>query len=133
MAAEALGPFGLHSADHAPPETVGLHQFGSDHPLRHRLGEGRTVADQEPRAVGPAILPCRAIAHAEVAEQSGEHRLMHPVRVSGLGALAHAELAGDLTQLAEQVLPLTNAQVVQVLAAAQLAKLVVAQLVLLSA
>ncbi len=58
---------------------------------------------------------------------------MDVVGVPGLGRAANAEIAGDLAQLAEQVLPLADAEVVEVLGAAQLAELVRRALPLLGA
>ena len=71
--------------------------------------------------------------HAEVAEHAAQHALVHTVGVAGISAAAHTQLTGHLAQLAEQVLPLADAQVVQVLVAAQPPELVARQRLLLLA
>ena len=59
-----------------------------------------------------------------------EDRLVHVVGVTGLGAGPDAEVAHGPAELAEQVLPLAHAEVVQELGATQLAELVRRQLAL---
>ena len=151
MPAEALGPLGLDRGDGAGPQPVRLHQFGGHHPARQLLGDRRLAGDRELRPVRaavlagvatvlsaaghrfggrPAALATGRVAHPDLRQQARQQRLVHPVGVAGLVAVAHADLTRHLAQLAVQVLPLAHAEVVEVLGPAELAELARAELLL---
>ncbi len=109
VGAEALGPLRLHRRDAACPHPAGLHQLGRHHPPGWLLRQHRPRCDDERRAAGAAELPRVAISEAEVRQQPGEHRLVDVVGMAGARTSANTEVAGDLAELAEQVLPLAHA------------------------
>ena len=123
MAADPLGPFGLHARRDATPQPVRLDQLGRHHPPRWRLGERRAGHDRELRAVSTAELTALPIAHPEMREQAGEQRLMHEIGMPCLGSGPDAEATGHLPELAEEVLPLTHPEVVEKFGPAQFAEL----------
>ena len=140
--AGALGPFRLDAGRRARPQPIRLDQLRRHDPSWELLGECGTAGDSKCRAVGAPVVARGAIAHAQVRQQPRHQRLVDaigmagPHRTRGRGGLARmgrevdAERADDLAQLAVQVLPLAHSQVVQELAAAQLAELARAQLLL---
>ncbi|CAB4823577.1 unannotated protein [freshwater metagenome] len=86
--------------------------------------------------MGTLVLAGGAVTCTEVTEQTREHRLVYAVGVAlrhASAGMADTQLAGDLAQLAEQIVPLAHAQVVEVFATAQLAELAAVQRLLLFA
>ncbi len=124
VGADPLRPLRLHRRHATGPHPTGLHQLGSHHPPWRSPRQHRAGGDDEGRATCAAKLSQVAVAEAEVRQQSGEHRLVDVVGMAGARTTAHTEVSGDSAELAEQILPLTHPQVVEVLGPAQLAKLV---------
>ena len=125
VGADALGPLRLDRGDPPGPQPVRLDELGRHHPPRRRLGQHRAGGDRERRAARAAVLAAVAVAHARCATAARRA----PTGGRGPGAPppspgTHAEVGGDRAQLAEQVLPLPHAEVVEVLGPAQLAELV---------
>ncbi len=78
----ALGPPRVDLRDPAGVELVGLDQLGGHHPRRRTSREHRTGRDHEPRLARTDELACLPIAHPDVREQAGEHRLVDVVGVA---------------------------------------------------
>ena len=109
------------------PQAAGLDQLGHHHPARLTLDP----AARPEREAGPAraqiVAPGR-VPQPEVREQSGQDRLVDALGL-GVGVVdPDADLLGRLADLADQVLPLADAQVVQELAFGLLAELADRQL-----
>ena len=124
VAAEPLGPLGLHAGGDPAPQPVRLDQLGRHHPSRRLLRQRGPGRDRELGASahrgtrGSCRRACRG-ARASPASSAWCTR-------SGWPASAPARIrsrAGHLAQLAVQVLPLADPQVVEVLGPAQLAEL----------
>ena len=120
VAAEPLGPQRVDRGVLARVEPRGLDQLGRHHQVGLRLEQPRAGEDREPRAAGAEVVAAVAVAQADVREQAGEQRLVDPVLVRPLalgGGVSRPEpdLLGHLTQLRLEVLPLPDAQVVEVL------------------
>ena len=123
MARRLLGPLRLDRRRHPRPQPVRLDDLGGHHPLWKLLGDRRPTHDRELRPSCPSVLERQPVTHPDLGEQPRQQRLMHTIRVAGLGSRPHTDTPGDPAQLAVQVLPLTHAQIVQELVATQLAEL----------
>ncbi len=79
--------------------------------------------EDEPRVARAEVVARVALAQPDVRQQAGQQRGVHPGGVGRLVGLDDAEIARDAAQLADEVLPLADAQVVQELVAAHPAEL----------
>ena len=130
-----LGPLGLHARRQCGPTA------GSSRPARRPSPTSACLRDStEPRPI-TNFEPCAPLYSRPLLSAVPSRMPRWESRPASsawctrsgcarLAAGADAQLAGDLAELAEQVLPLAHPQVVEVLAAAQLAELVAAQLLL---
>src|SRR3954447_6861949 len=98
--------------------------LGRHDPCRRPAGEGRAGEDLEARVAGALVLAALLVLDADVRQQAGQHRDVHLLGLGGVLVGLAAALARGGAQLADEVLPLAHAQVVQVLLAAALAELV---------
>ena len=119
MPTELLGPFRLDRRDASGVQAVGLDQLGRHHPLRRPLGQHRAGSDHEASVAGTHEVAGASIAHTDVREQPGEHRPVDVIgpRVGFRGP--QPELAGDASELAVEIDPFANTQVVDVLTPAE--------------
>ena len=127
---QRLDPLGPDGGRLPPPQARGLDQLGRHHPLGRLPGQRRPGEDGEPGAARAQVLAGVALLEADVAEQPGQQGGVDAVGVGvGLGPVElDAEVAGDGAELAVEVLPLADPQVVEELGPAQLAELVRGQL-----
>ena len=122
VARDPLDGIGVDPGADAAEQPAGLHQVGDDDPARWTFRQHRTGRQHEPRVAGALILrwirsSCArlpvALAQPDVRQQPGQQSGVHARRRSGFSGLPDAEVAGDAAQLARQVLPLPDPQVVQ--------------------
>src|SRR5690606_32134611 len=106
------------------PEPARLHELSSHHPAWVYLEQCGSRYDAEPGAPGAEVLAVLDVSNADVGEQPGEHGSMDLLRRGRLAVADHLHRAGDLAELALEVLPLAHPQVVEELGAAQFAELV---------
>ena len=130
---ERLDPRRLDLRGGAPPQPVGLHELGDHHPRRLPAREHGAVLDREARAAGALVLAAAHVVQPDVRQQARQQRDMDLLGLRRLLVERDADAARGLAQLARKILPLANAQVVQVLRPAALAELVARQLALLLA
>ena len=136
---QLLDLLGVDPGDGAGEQPAGLDQLGGDHPARRLLRQRRAGRDHEPGVAGAEVLPARPAGlavrpfagsglQADVRQQPGQQRGGDALLVGLGGGLAerHAQPAGGAAQLAVQVLPLADAQVVQELPLHRAAELVAA-------
>ena len=156
VAGQLLGPLGLDRRYLAGPQARGLHELTGHDERRRPPFQPRAREDREPRAAGAEVLPragplalapppstsagraCRdllLLQHPDVGEQAGEQRLVDAVGVRSVGGHPQLDLhlLAHLAQLGLEVLPLTDAQVVEVLALAHAPERARGQLALLLA
>src|SRR5690606_39237656 len=87
--------------------------------------------DGEPSPPRADVLSLLDVPDADVGEQAGEERGVYLLRLGRLLVANQPKRAGHLPELALQVLPLADAEVVEEVRAAQLAELVGGELALL--
>ena len=121
MAAELLGPHRVDPRDVVGPEPGRLDEFAGHDNLRLLAEQPRARRDAEPRTPRAEVVALGLVAHADLAQQPGQQRLVDRVDITlALRARAGREsrtLAG-LSQLSDEILPLADPQVVQELALA---------------
>ena len=133
MGADPLDPRRIDRRHTPGPDPVRLDQLARHHPPRRTLRQDGARRDDEHRPASAAEVAAIVVAGPDVRQQAGEHRLVHAIRMAGLDPSADAQVAGDLAELAEQILPLTHTQVMEKLGAAQPSELVPRQRPLLLA
>ncbi len=119
--AELLGPHRVDARVDPGPQPARLDELLGHDELRLLAEERRPGTDAEARAAGAGILPLLLVADADVREQAGEQRLVDRVGVdlalADVRTLPAADvepgLLGGLPDLAVEVLPLADAQVVE--------------------
>ena len=142
MRGQLFDPGRIHPSHHPGPEPGSLHQLGRHHPVMVLLEQPGAGEDGEPGAAGTLIVTVLGRVQADMAQQPGEQRLVDRIAVGGrvlgqggglppLGQIPELGIAGDLGQLDHQILPFADAQIVQVLPAAELAELIAGELLLL--
>ena len=124
ISGEWLDPGGVDPGHHAAPQSSRVDQLGGHHPLGPCAREDRAGPQCESRVPGAPVRrqACRAralvgCAHTDVREQAGEDRSMDGIAIAGRprgGALEPQRCA----ELADEVLPLAHAQVVDELLSA---------------
>ncbi len=132
-----LGPLRVDGGDRAGPQPRRLDELGGDDVLGPAPEEGRARADAEAGTAGPEVLAPHLVTDPDVREQAGEQGAVDGVPV-GVGVLRGGRhvgvdpgLAGGPAELGVQVLPLADAQVVQVLVLAHAAERAVREVLLL--
>ena len=142
MRGDRLDPLRLDRGDGPAPQPRGLDELGGDDPVRRLAGQAGAGEDRELGAAGAEVLGQRTAAalrppgaplpgraggehhlHADVGQETGEQGGVNhgPVqKTMNLGV--DPEIGGQAMQLAVQVLPLADAQVVEELGAAQAAE-----------
>ena len=115
--AEPFGPLRPDRRVDPPPETGGLHQLGGHHQLRLLLEQAGPGEDREAGVARAEVVAPVGVAQPDVREQPGQQRLVDRVGVRGVGGVSHVELEllGHLTQLRLELLPLADAEIVEVL------------------
>ena len=150
VAGQSLGPLGLDRRDLAGPQARGLHELAGHDERRGPPLQPRPREDREPRTAGAEVLPRAGplalaprprrrlvllLQHPDVGEQAREQRLVDAVGVRCVGGHPQPDLhlLAHLPQLGLEVLPLADAQVVEVLALAHAPERAGGQLALLLA
>ena len=129
--ADPLCPLRLDPPEHPGVEPARLDQLRGHHQLRRLLVERRAGRDGEAGAPGAEVVLAGGVATADVRQQPGEQGLRDQGGVSRRLIGRQVQLAHRTAQLAVQVLPLADPQVVEELALAQPAKSAAGQLCLL--
>ena len=134
VCADLLGPLGLDGRVDARPQPARLDELGGHDEVGLLAEQRGPGADAETGTARPDVLPLDLVPGTDVRQQPGEQRLVDGVPV-GLGVAGRggdvgvdADRAAGGPQLGVQVLPLPDAQVVQVLVLAHAAKRAVRQL-----
>ncbi len=125
MLGERLHPLGLDLRDRAREQPRGLDELGGHHPLRRLLRQRGAGEDREPGVARAQEIPRLGVVRADLREQPRQQREVHLVGVSRIPRTLwteplQADRPRDLAELRDQVLPLPDPQVVQVLLGAQL-------------
>lgn len=118
MPGERFDPLRLDLRVDAGPQPARLHQLGGHHEARLLLEQGRAREDRELGAARAQVLVLVAVLHvfhADVREQTGEEGDVDVLLGRVLLVQMDPHLLGDRAQLRVDVLPLTDAQEVQVL------------------
>ena len=140
--AEPLGPLRLDRGVDPRVEPRGLDELGRHHQRRLLPEQPRPREDREPGVAGAEVVALVGVAQADVGQQPGQQRLVDAVlvdaspssgRCPGGRARRDPSCFAVLAQLGLQVLPLPDAQVVEVLGPAHPAERARAQLALLGA
>ena len=124
---QRLDPARVDLGRRPAPQPRRLDQLGDHHPARLPL-DPAARPEREPRAARAEIVAPGGVAQAEVREQPGQDRLVDRLGLGRRVGDLDADLLGRLADLADQVLPLADPQVVQELALGLLAELVDRQL-----
>ena len=115
-------------------QPAGLDELGDDDPPRRPLGEHRPGREDEPRVAGAEVLARVSPSRSPMCDsRPASSAAWTRAASAGSSLLDDAEVAGDAAQLAGEVLPLADAQVVQELLAAHPAKRVAGPLLSLLA
>ena len=110
----------VDAGGHPAVEPAGLHQIGHHHPAGRPSGQHRAGCQHEAHVAGAGVLAGISLTQADVREQAGDQSGVHPRRIGRLtvARFPDADVAGDSAQLAGEILPLPDPQVMQELLAA---------------
>ena len=125
-----LDPAGLDPRHDAPVVTGGLDTLGGDDPLGPLLEEGAAGMDEE-AAVAGALVFAVLVLETDVGEQAGEDGAVDLLRRAGRRVFLHTGLGQHLVQLAMHVVPLQDPVPVQEVLLAELAELILGQVLAL--
>ncbi len=128
IAGDRLRPGEVDGRVGAGEQATGLDQLRAHYLGRLLLRQRRAGEDAEPHLPGADVILFRLVANADLTEQSGEEAAVDAVRVRAGGADDQPQGLGGALQLAVDVPPLANPQVVEVLGVAHAAERVAAQL-----
>jgi hypothetical protein len=119
MGAELLSPPRVDRGRLAAPQPGGLDQLAGHDVVGLRAEERGAGGDGEARAAGAEIVAAGLVPEPDVAEQAGEDALVDRVdirlAVVAAAGRVHPGAAARGAQLGDEVLPLPDAQVVEVL------------------
>jgi len=119
--------------DHPAPQPRRLNQFGRHDPPGWLLEQRRSGEHREFRVAGTEILVARAFFQADVGQQAGQQSLVYLVCLGWFLVDGEAKAAGDLAQLAVQILPFPDPEIIEELGTTEFAKPVAGQFLLLFA
>jgi len=124
MRADLFQPLGLDLGDAAREQSRGFDELGGDDPAPGLLDQRRARMDEILDAAGAEIMRLCLALEADVAEQTGQQRLVDGFVAGRQLVFLPAVLRAQRMQLAMNVAPLAQAQPRQKLAPAPLALLV---------
>ena len=130
---ERLDPARLDLRRGVAEQARRLDELGDHRPCRRLARERRARRQREARTARARVLTAAGVAHADMREQPRQQRAVNLVGLRRVLVDLHPDRARGAAQRSGEILPLTDAQVVQVLRVAHPAKAVSRALLLLRA
>src|SRR6202042_2406014 len=121
---QGLDPAAVDASHRHPPKPRRLEQLGGHDPVGRLLRQAAAREDREACTAGAGVVTTGLVAQPDVREKTAEQRDADIAPLAGpAGFEVDFDVAGGRAQPLNEVLPLADAQIVDVLAPERLAEL----------